>query len=302
MSGKSFYSANVLLLLAAGFFTVNSWNYVFSQEQTTRGEEKLSPAEIISVEQLRKLQQEGNPNFILVDIDPAVTYNYEHIEGAINLPLEEIDKGYKNLPKNKLIITYCHCGAGTVRAEKAVTKLKELKFKKVAYLGNPVPPYYEYKRAGYPVAVDLTKFVDTNFLSYLQTAAGTPISDSIVRDVRGRLPAIPSDLLNSRIKNPAVRAERSFVIIDLREKEEYDAEHIPDAQNISLGKLFSKSKEGKYVFETLPNDKEIFIYCSDGKQRSKIAAEELQKAGQRGNVYYLEGGFSAWKEKGYLVK
>jgi len=44
---------------------------------------------------------------IFVDVRPRDQYEIGHIKGAINIPLTEVIARLKELPKNKMIITYC---------------------------------------------------------------------------------------------------------------------------------------------------------------------------------------------------
>ncbi|MFH1258806.1 MAG: rhodanese-like domain-containing protein [Elusimicrobiota bacterium] len=301
MRQKNLCSKITLTLLFSFSTFIFFPNSIYSEPSPAQ---KENNTEIISLQKLNELQQDLRRNYILLDVDPEVSYSREHIDGAINLPLEEIELKHKSLPKNKLLIVYCHCGGDGTKAKNAVEKLKTLKFKKVAYLGVPQSAYYEYKKSGNPTAVKLTNYIDLNSFGYLQTAAGAPIADFLSTNgsfEQSKLLSIVPAALNTRIKNQPDKNARNFTIIDLREKEEYLAGHIPYAQNIPLGKLFSKNTEGKYVFDTLPKDKDIILYCFGGKHRCQIASQELHKAGYRHNVYYLEGGFSSWKEKGYEI-
>ena len=64
-----------------------------------------------------------------------------------------------------------------------------------------------------------------------------------------------------------------FVILDVREQDEFDAGHIPGAILIPYTKIENKSEE------MLPDkDTQILVYCRSGR-RSKIAAESLAKLG-----------------------
>ena len=44
---------------------------------------------------------------IFVDVRPKESYDAEHIRGAINIPLTDLMAHIKELPANKLIVTYC---------------------------------------------------------------------------------------------------------------------------------------------------------------------------------------------------
>ncbi|MDQ2868449.1 MAG: rhodanese-like domain-containing protein [Verrucomicrobiota bacterium] len=86
-------------------------------------------------------------------------------------------------------------------------------------------------------------------------------------------------------------AQRQALIIDVREKEEWDAGHIPDAQHLSRGTL-------EVEIEALAPDlaMPIILHCGAGG-RSALAAESLQKMGYT-NVKSMAGGLTAWKAAG----
>lgn len=54
---------------------------------------------------LQKVKDNGT--VLIVDVRHADAYAEEHIPGSINVPLEEIPKRLKELPKDKTIVTYC---------------------------------------------------------------------------------------------------------------------------------------------------------------------------------------------------
>lgn len=81
------------------------------------------------------------------------------------------------------------------------------------------------------------------------------------------------------------------VIVDVREQDEWDEEHIPDAIHLSRGTLELDIEEKVPDLNTT-----IITHCGGGG-RSALAAESLQKMGYK-NVRSLEGGFKAWKAAG----
>jgi rhodanese-related sulfurtransferase len=44
---------------------------------------------------------------VFVDVRPKDAYEQGHIKGAMNIPLGEVLQRLKDLPKGKMIITYC---------------------------------------------------------------------------------------------------------------------------------------------------------------------------------------------------
>ena len=81
------------------------------------------------------------------------------------------------------------------------------------------------------------------------------------------------------------------VIVDVREKDEWEEEHIPDATHMSRGTI-------ELDIEEKVSDKNAMIVCHcGGGGRSALAAESLQKMGYK-NVRSMAGGFKAWKGAG----
>ena len=80
-------------------------------------------------------------------------------------------------------------------------------------------------------------------------------------------------------------------IVDVREKDEWDEQHIPEAVHMSRGML-ELEIEDKFP------DREMTIICHcGGGGRSALAAETLQRMGYK-NVRSMAGGFKAWKAAG----
>ena len=80
-------------------------------------------------------------------------------------------------------------------------------------------------------------------------------------------------------------------IIDVRDKDERDEEHIPDAIQMSRGTIELD------IEEKVPDTNAMIICHCGGGGRSTLAAESLQKMGYK-NVRSMAGGFKAWKAAG----
>ena len=52
--------------------------------------------------------EHGGSALVLLDMRDREDYRRGHIEGAISMPLEEIDKRYQDLPRDKEVVTYCY--------------------------------------------------------------------------------------------------------------------------------------------------------------------------------------------------
>lgn len=82
------------------------------------------------------------------------------------------------------------------------------------------------------------------------------------------------------------------VLLDVRERDEYEQGFIPKAQWIPRGFLELK------VEDAVPDrDQEVVVYCAGGV-RSALAAKALQDLGYT-KVASMAGGFRAWKNAGF---
>ena len=50
----------------------------------------------------------GSSDLVLLDMRDREDYRRGHIKGAVSMPLEDIDKRYRDLPRDKDIVTYCY--------------------------------------------------------------------------------------------------------------------------------------------------------------------------------------------------
>ena len=85
-----------------------------------------------------------------------------------------------------------------------------------------------------------------------------------------------------------------FVLIDIREQDEYAQGFIADAPHIPRGFL-----ELRIENEESDRDKEIVLYCAGGN-RSALAAQSLEAMGYT-NVISMREGFTGWRNGGFPV-
>jgi len=234
---------------------------------------------VISVEELRTIQTDFGfeDNYLLIDITSPEVYKREHIAEAINIPESEMKIKIQELPLDKLIITYCHCGADASTAKFAADKLKKLGYKNVFYLSEP---FIKYKNAGYPVFADLTR-----------AATNLHIVSDVVSGINNQMVSI--EILHSRILYHPEEINTNFYIIDLRAQEEYEKGHIQGALNIQPAELFEKTTAGGVTYERFSKEKEIFFYGKADDARNVV--EELYRISYK-VAYYLSGDYDDWTE------
>ena len=86
-------------------------------------------------------------------------------------------------------------------------------------------------------------------------------------------------------------AQDEAMVVDVREKDEWDKGHITGATHMSRGTIELD------IEEKVPDNDAIIICHCGGGGRSALAAESLQKMGYK-NVRSMAGGFKAWKAAG----
>src|SRR5262245_3934552 len=89
----------------------------------------------------------------------------------------------------------------------------------------------------------------------------------------------------------AIKNRSDFVLLDVREKEEWDEGHLPEAVFLPRGFLEVR------IEKTVPERQTpIMIYCAGGV-RSALAAKSLQEMGYT-DVVSMAGGYGEWKNNG----
>lgn len=90
----------------------------------------------------------------------------------------------------------------------------------------------------------------------------------------------------------AVESGEDVTVLDVREREEWDAGHIKGARLIPRDLLEYRTAE-----EPPDRDARIVVHCASGG-RGATAVKTLKEMGYT-NVANMDGGINAWWEKGY---
>jgi len=94
-------------------------------------------------ELLKRMKQK---RVTVIDVRPAEEYAAGHVAGALNIPVEELEKHWKELPAGREIVAYCR-GPYCLLAYEAVAKLRRKGFK-ARRMEKGFP---EWRQAGLPV-------------------------------------------------------------------------------------------------------------------------------------------------------
>ncbi len=112
----------------------------------------------------------------------------------------------------------------------------------------------------------------------------------IVDDARSRVRETTVNEIKARLDR-----KDNFVLVDVREDREFDADHIAGAVHLGKG-VIERDIEAKYPALDTP----LVLYCGGGF-RSALAADNLQKMGYT-NVISMDGGIREWREKAYPLE
>lgn len=113
--------------------------------------------------------------------------------------------------------------------------------------------------------------------------------DQLLALARSQVPEISARTLYQRLRNG-----NAPLVIDIREREEYEQGHIPGAIFIPRGFLELRIEQHAYDPDT-----PIVLYCAGGV-RSLLAARNLREMGYT-HVESLSGGFNGWLDADYPI-
>ncbi|MGO9127980.1 MAG: rhodanese-like domain-containing protein [Terriglobales bacterium] len=109
----------------------------------------------------------------------------------------------------------------------------------------------------------------------------------IVEEARKRI----QETTVNEVKAKLDKGEK-FLLIDVREDNEYAKDHLPGAIHLGKG-IIERDIEERVPDLSAP----MVLYCGGG-YRSALAADNLQKMGYT-KVISMDGGIRGWREKGF---
>ncbi|MXY47810.1 MAG: rhodanese-like domain-containing protein [Gemmatimonadetes bacterium] len=154
----------------------------------------------------------------------------------------------------------------------------------------------------FAVCVVYTAFIPTAALSVPAVAVQVETEDNTVfwsttlKMIRAKFPGVSqlsTDSLQTWLEEPGQAQMGRPLLLDVREKEEYEVSHLKEAV------LAASEKEAIEVLEGVPPDRPVVLYCSVGYRSSEMA-DFLHKRGYE-KVYNLEGSIFAWANEGRPV-
>jgi rhodanese-related sulfurtransferase len=218
-----------------------------------------------------KKQLDKDTEMVLIDSRPKrKKYDKGHIPGAISIPDTQFAKMTDQLPedKSKMLVFYCggfHCRLSHKSAKKAID------------LGYTNVKVYA---AGYPAWKKAYGSTETASAKATATKIKSGEEEGSIDT------AAFIKLVN---ENP-----ESFMLIDVRDADEFAAGSFKTAINIPVDKLEEKIK-------TLPSNKPVVFVCGTGARSGESFYMVQDLRPEMKNVYYLEGYLTFKKDGSFEI-
>jgi glyoxylase-like metal-dependent hydrolase (beta-lactamase superfamily II) len=163
-------------------------------------------------------------------------------------------------------------------------------------LGEEIATNPRLQKKGRAEFVEQMRALDLKMPTHLTEALRTNRSggktvEELIATAASRVPFMDMDEVRRRLEG----GDRELVLLDVREREAYQAGHIPGAVHLPRGQIELR------IDDVMPDPtRRIVVYCELGKI-STLAAATLQSMGF-GRAVALDGGIRTWREAGYPVE
>ena len=157
--------------------------------------------------------------------------------------------------------------------------------------GNP-----RLQKAGRAAFVEMMRSLNLSMPTHLTEALRTNMSGGktvaqLLAEAAAMVPFMSLEELKARVESGAT----DLIVLDVRERDAYEEDHIPGARLLPRGQLELR------VNQDLPDPTpRILAYCEVGRI-STLAAATLREMGYQRAVA-LDGGMMAWREAGFPTK
>lgn len=218
----------------------------------------------VSVDYMKK-QIDGKADMVVVDARPKrKKYDKGHLPTAVSIPDTQFDKYKDQLPqeKNKLLVFYCG-GFKCKLSHKSAAKAIAMGYTNVKVFA-----------AGYP--------------AWKKVAAGAaPVQVKAGRE--------EGSIAIEAFKKIMAQNPDSVMLIDVRDKDEFQTGSLKTAVNIPVDQLETKIK-------ILPTDKPVIFICGTGARSGESFYMVQDLRPEMKNVYYLDAEMTMHKDGTFEIK
>src|SRR4051812_15233707 len=123
----------------------------------------------------------------------------------------------------------------------------------------------------------------------------SPSGAELIRQIKSQIDEVDPSEVHSAIEHSNGDGP-GFVLVDVRETDEWDTGHLPGARHVPRGHL-----ESRIEGAAPDRAQKIVLYCASGN-RSALAAKTLREDLGYDDVESMTGGITLWKDRGYDVR
>ena len=106
----------------------------------------------VTAEQVKSLL-DARENVILIDLRPDMDFQKGRLPGARSVPLNELEKRFRQIPQSGRVVLYCDCSQNQI-IEQGYQLLKDYGYRNTAVMADG---FQEWLRRKYPVETGLEK-------------------------------------------------------------------------------------------------------------------------------------------------
>jgi glyoxylase-like metal-dependent hydrolase (beta-lactamase superfamily II)/rhodanese-related sulfurtransferase len=144
--------------------------------------------------------------------------------------------------------------------------------------------------------VEMMRTLNLSAPTHLTEALRTNMSGAkSVKQLLAEAAAAVPFMAMTEVQAQQTRRSNDFVVLDVREKDAFDAGHIPGARHLPRGQLELR------VNEEFPDPTLRIVTCCEFGKVSTLAAATLREMGFL-RASALDGGMKAWRENGFALE
>jgi thiosulfate/3-mercaptopyruvate sulfurtransferase len=266
--------------------------------------------EAIESSELRRRLKDGST--LVLDVRPSIEYEAGHIAGARSIPLDELSKGLKELPKEKTIIAYSRCELVWPRLVHSHRWLPHVPFRDCrveVHAANKArlrPSQYRRILSGTERCRFVIRQIRQSPAFILLVWAGLVSAALSSQPAQSNTAAIPlSALIQPKDLVTTLKTSHRPLVLNVGPRIFYAQAHVPGAEYVGAAGTSGGLEALRKRLDAVDNNGVIVVYCGccpwEKCPNIRPAFKELQNLGfTHVKALYIPSNFGTdWVNKGY---
>jgi rhodanese-related sulfurtransferase len=97
----------------------------------------------VTAEQVKSFL-DARESMVLIDLRPRAEFQKSHLPGARSVPMQELEKRFREIPQSGRVVLYCDCPQNQI-IEQAYQMLKDYGYRNTAVLADPFNDWLKRK-------------------------------------------------------------------------------------------------------------------------------------------------------------